>query len=254
MISFDVVNGFSGMRRDIILKLCRLMWNDLRKIRTMIGMCHEHFRWKNHPYFVKSRPHNIHAGFRPSPPDRSIITSSRCVFIKADCTPTVFLDKNISTGVFRWTITINYSQEGRSDIYVGSAPVECIPLHNDHSLGFRYAGDCSLQCRRREDGSLATDLWGARDEDCYPVEEARVPDGSMVAVEVDTFLRTISFFVGEKKIPHAFSNIRTPLCFGASGTINSCITLMSLRRLPASTPSPVVVGVQYYLVYPIDDD
>ncbi|GHT90691.1 hypothetical protein FACS1894122_01610 [Alphaproteobacteria bacterium] len=51
----EIVNGLSGMQRDIVLRLCDLLWNQPGAIKNIIGMCDEHYPWKGHSYFVKLR-------------------------------------------------------------------------------------------------------------------------------------------------------------------------------------------------------
>ncbi|GHU20590.1 hypothetical protein FACS189472_12180 [Alphaproteobacteria bacterium] len=58
-INYNVENGFSGMKRDTILRLCGVMWDRTANIRTVIGSCDEHFQWKDHSYFVESRKRRL---------------------------------------------------------------------------------------------------------------------------------------------------------------------------------------------------
>ncbi|GHT97694.1 hypothetical protein FACS1894126_2230 [Alphaproteobacteria bacterium] len=53
--NYEIINGFSGMQRDIILKLCYWFGQDPAKVKGIIGMCGEHILWIKHNYFVKSR-------------------------------------------------------------------------------------------------------------------------------------------------------------------------------------------------------
>ena len=74
MFEYDVINGFSGMKRDIVLRLCELLWFKTPIIRAVsfciiflaliffsllklkiTGMCEEHYIWKSHWYFEKGR-------------------------------------------------------------------------------------------------------------------------------------------------------------------------------------------------------
>jgi hypothetical protein len=65
---YEIRNGFCGMGRDVILRLCKLFWSDLRKIRNVsfffsifylfqvIGIDRNFLFWRKHPYFVEGRP------------------------------------------------------------------------------------------------------------------------------------------------------------------------------------------------------
>jgi hypothetical protein len=68
---FNVNNGMTGMQRDIVLRLCCLLWEKSAEIRAVcisvhvmnalhfkkiIGMCGKHFGWKRHSYFLHGRP------------------------------------------------------------------------------------------------------------------------------------------------------------------------------------------------------
>ncbi|GHU11099.1 hypothetical protein FACS189449_01880 [Alphaproteobacteria bacterium] len=64
MGDYNVVNGLSGMNRDIILRGCHLI--SVRngsagnvKLRNIMGMSAEHLSWKNHRYFAKSRESSL---------------------------------------------------------------------------------------------------------------------------------------------------------------------------------------------------
>ncbi|GHV24186.1 hypothetical protein FACS189465_0950 [Clostridia bacterium] len=53
--TFEVENGMSGMNRDVILQLVRLLDNDRRKTRSIFGMSDKHYAWKGHVYFTENR-------------------------------------------------------------------------------------------------------------------------------------------------------------------------------------------------------
>lgn len=52
---FEVSNGFLGMRRDVILRLCCLICWEAKTIRKVLGMCMKILKWKKHSYFVSTR-------------------------------------------------------------------------------------------------------------------------------------------------------------------------------------------------------
>jgi hypothetical protein len=63
---FEVVNGMSGLMRDVILNLSSLMCEKPHGIRAIFGICEEFWGWKNHPYFVYERKKR-HTSFITNP-------------------------------------------------------------------------------------------------------------------------------------------------------------------------------------------
>lgn len=60
-MDFCVVNGFVGMRRDVVLKIVMILGFQIEKIKAIIGMCCETFEWKMHFFFQKIRRHFLHS-------------------------------------------------------------------------------------------------------------------------------------------------------------------------------------------------
>ncbi|GHU16732.1 hypothetical protein FACS189472_02450 [Alphaproteobacteria bacterium] len=58
-MDYEVKNGFSGMLRDVVLRLCNVMRQKPENIRNIIGMCAEYLRWKTHSCFVESRARQL---------------------------------------------------------------------------------------------------------------------------------------------------------------------------------------------------
>ncbi|GHU11989.1 hypothetical protein FACS189449_04670 [Alphaproteobacteria bacterium] len=52
---YDISNGLTGMKRDIILKLGKIVGYDSEKVRILIAMCKQHYLWTKHAYFLKGR-------------------------------------------------------------------------------------------------------------------------------------------------------------------------------------------------------
>ncbi|GHT91062.1 hypothetical protein FACS1894122_02760 [Alphaproteobacteria bacterium] len=58
---YNLVNGLSDVKRDVFLRICNVIGSDRHgsqednKIKNLIGMCFEHYRWKNHNYFLINR-------------------------------------------------------------------------------------------------------------------------------------------------------------------------------------------------------
>ncbi|GHT98956.1 hypothetical protein FACS1894126_4890 [Alphaproteobacteria bacterium] len=57
--AMEVENGFTGLQKDIILKLCKLLAREHAKLRNVFGMCADYLPWRNHCYFVESRQPEI---------------------------------------------------------------------------------------------------------------------------------------------------------------------------------------------------
>lgn len=53
--SYNVPNGLCGIGRNVILRLCFIAGTDGRKVKALLGMCVDHFLWKNHNYFTRGR-------------------------------------------------------------------------------------------------------------------------------------------------------------------------------------------------------
>lgn len=65
----EVVNGLLGLLRNILLRLCSIMGNDVGKIRMIIGLCEENLTWRFHSYFIEKRIRNMIL-LLPPPTDR----------------------------------------------------------------------------------------------------------------------------------------------------------------------------------------
>lgn len=66
-VYFEVVNGLSGMMRDVVIRICKVITRRPkmdritkdRSIRAVIGMCQEHHTWKIHSSFTRGRIDNM---------------------------------------------------------------------------------------------------------------------------------------------------------------------------------------------------
>lgn len=164
---------------------------------------------------------------------------------------TIFLDTAIddeSNGIFCWTIRIKYFSNDlglNSFLELGAAPLtHCKTLANS------FFGGKVADKKKKDDGScgfymlkegkkLSSVLQGVENEADVPPEETPVPNDSLVAVEVDTFARTLSFFVNGTKVPRAVSGIILPLKLGTAGLAKPSFTSISFQRLASPVPSSV---------------
>lgn len=244
---YNIANGMSSMKRNVILRLCLLFWWKCNEIRTLLGMCFEHFSWKNHWFFLKGRPRTLSAAsasFRPNPHGECTLTRtiseerwSFCAFKEGR---TIFLKSVIREGIYRWAVRVFYSAD--SMLFIGAAPEDSLQDCDRRCFGGYHDtyGTWSLGMWRRRTGQECTNMYGIKGYD-YPVEETGVPSGSVVAVEADADARTLSFFVSEKKIPHIIVGINPPLHLGISG----CYDVEASREdlLHVSAPSFVPLSL-----------
>lgn len=119
---FEIPNGFLGMQRDIILRLCDLLWQS-NKIRLIIGMCLEQFKWRSNSYFQMIKNKNLAFNINSRNP-YLIITDAihwiQCMFTSNWYT--IFLDRIILEGIFRWTVQIEV-EYSYSQLCLGVTPV-----------------------------------------------------------------------------------------------------------------------------------
>lgn len=163
----------------------------------------------------------------------------RCTFgnIVLSCR-TIFLDTQITKGIVRLTVMIHYATCPECYLRVGVARPELLSECEDEFLGI-VKGTCSF-LMHKDKNVLESGLRGVVDHVAIPKDETPVPDGSLVTAEADISARTLSFFVGEKKVPRAISLIPTPLYFGITGCDNTAaFTVVSFCWLTAPTLSPV---------------
>lgn len=237
---YEIPNGLSGMKRDVILHLCNFFWYNLKKIKNIIGICFEHFFWIRHRLFVENRPKEIPACFRTNPLLGFNVTCTPdgplCEFT-ADSYRTVFLNSVMSEGVFNWTVKVRFAPDKHSSCCIGAAPPSLLAQLEDVNLG--EDGTASFYFAMGDEGPLGSTLFGVACSD-IPLAETKVPANACVAVELDCTACTMCFFVNEKKVPRAVSGVHGPLHFGLSGYECPSFISLSFRRLPSASPSPVV--------------
>lgn len=245
------VNGLTKMQRDIFLRLCKIMWNKGDEIRSVIGMCGEHYLWKSHSFFMSERPKNVPATFRRNiqggyvierSRSRPSLSSMRCSYVNDDLR-TLFLDREIKQGIFQWTLRIGYAEtEIGSFFYVGSAPVDRLTYYDDYFLG-GAGGSCSLHIWNTHNTPGAS-FNGLADDAI--VHTTAVTDGSILAAELDADSRTLSFTLNGTKITDILSNVHVPCKLGVTSSQGSSFTSFSFRLLPRATSSPSPSAVRLH--------
>lgn len=188
--------------------------------------------------------HEDNPAFRANPKSGFTVTRAPTGFSSVTFTTekyedrTVFLSALVTQGVWRWTVEITYGTVGSSQLFIGAAAADILNTCDTSYLG-SPKGTWSFAPWRFGTGDLGSKLFGVKNDTSIPTSETCVPDGSLVTVEVNTEARTLSFFVGERKVPRVVSNVHTRLHFGISGRNKPSFTNVSFRRLPAATQSPV---------------
>lgn len=232
------------MKRNIIIQLCGLLWCDLIKVRTIFGICGQYQKWKRHSSFLNKRPTNLTTFLCQNPSGGYTLTPKsagiQCMFFDDR---SVFLDRSLSEGIFRWTIQIHFGVVTEMTFFLGCAPSAVLSCFNERCIGgSTVLGSCSLVVYRGYDGGgsrlSSVDDWDNND---IPTSEGQVTDNSVVAIEADTISRTLTFFVDRKKMAYGISNTAVPLHMGMSRWRGQPgFTSLSFRRVPAPTPSLVV--------------
>lgn len=162
---------------------------------------------------------------------------------------TLFLNVPISTGVYQWTVQIEYHTKlpdaDRGDYYssfwFGGA------ASPSHEFDRSYLGESgrdvlasSFNFRYNNDRSLTSTLVGVKNASAIPRQETVVPNHALVSLEVDIGARMMCFFVENSKVPRSISSVPVPIHLGMSiATLSTAFTSVALKKLPAATPSPV---------------
>lgn len=271
---FEVPNGLVGMNRDVVLQLCFLMERKDPCIKAVFGMCSECACWRDHPCFVDFRKTFIRPFLCPNPKGGYVFVLKRDPnrgWKKNNTFQSVFLNTLIHNGIFRWTVQIAYAPWGEhSQMWYGCVLRDRDQYRNRYKARWRWRDEClphlgeccCIQFSRhhidrykwRVDGSDGDFEVDDDAEDyflmlqcCYRGREGRsgkgdemaVNDGAFLSLEADMKLRTLSFFVNDTKLPCVISNLPMGLHFWGYAKHRAFFRTMSLRRLPAPTPSAV---------------
>lgn len=225
---FQVMRNVPVPRPPVFLALFQRFFDEPKKIRTIMGICKEQYIYKTYPFFVKSRPVNILASFRPNPMGGIAMLPNKQASFGADCR-TVFLDRPVITGeTIQWTININYA-DGKSSFHIGVAPANSLKQCDKKVLG--NAVGCSFGFWKSEDGSFGLNMIGAEpDTETDPLIELIVTNGSLVTVEVSD--GTMALFVNEELVPAVIrlAHTRPPLHLGVTGVGGPSFTSVAVRR------------------------
>lgn len=118
--SYEMENGFVGMKRDTILRLCATLWFKIDNVRIVFGMCEEFYQWIKRKYFSLKRPlyidHALHSD------DGKVFPSDEWGTLSSS--HPLFLTHEITEGVFWWTVQMkNLGMYKKSFLQFGAIPV-----------------------------------------------------------------------------------------------------------------------------------
>lgn len=227
------------MEKFIVLRLLRLLWNKIDLNKSIVGMCHEHYRLKSNYFFLEGRPKRLNVSIALSHGSDYMLqkNGTKCTFISADSMlPTALLSYDMSEGLFSWRVKINYCDDvdGENGFYMGAVTSG---LSDGFGLGLCATGCTSFRFFKSELGILRSELCGFEDQHL-------VPDNSFVTMELNCDSRTLVFFINSQIIPIGMCGLVLPLRFGMSGENGASFDSLSFILLSRSIP--MRVECQYY--------
>lgn len=236
---YEILNGLIGVQKFSIMRLCGVLWLRSDSIRQILGCCKEFFDLKIHRVFLNSRPHTIPDVFRSIPDPGCTLTPTpkglKCV-VTTKFNQTLFFDKLINEGVYRWTVQIMYGTNGYN-FYFGAA--NRMDMLSYECICFGGACFCFWQNSERiEPRSMLKGVEGYSLGRGTEYGAIVVPSGGTVAMEADTEARTVCFFVNDRKIRYGISDVIVPFYMGLTqcGGHDQHFVSLSFRRLPSATP------------------
>lgn len=135
-----------GLGDYVILRLCNLLWNEHAIVRTLIGMCESNYRLKEHIYFRGSRPTKISSSLGQIMTKEFIIKRTpegeECTFKRA--VQTVFVNRQIDKGVFRWNIYFKYETTPMTVFKIGISPPNLVSECSNVFLGSIEEMSCEI--------------------------------------------------------------------------------------------------------------
>lgn len=244
-LGYEISNGLSGMMRDLILRLCHLIEmkcevNENQTVRTIIGMCKEHFAWKTHFHFTDNRFRYMYplTAFLPNSLGGYTLTQTSANLLKCsfEVCRTIFLDTLLTSSILRWTVQIKYGAPGKR-FSLGGAYFSRVNDFHDESLG-EYSGTVSFSFWKDERNCPKSILMGVS---CWwgwgYGQRIDIYDGSQISVEADAVARKLSFFVNSKRVTDSIYKVKLPLYLGMTGQgRGQSFVSVSLLRLRCATP------------------
>lgn len=231
---YDVVNGFSGMQRDIVLRLCAIVWENVGKIKAIIAMSQTHFMWKNHSFFVNGRPNNLLVNFVDNdafPKNIVTIEKNRCYWSELGWYQCI-LNKEIKKGIYKTIV------EFQGDDFRACHAGIISKSHLDQSGPLHWnVGTCCIGPNFSYFGSS------------YCVSESLFPaqEQALVGVEVNMDIHTVYFFANSKQIAHCVRKVPSSVYFMFDNKKRDVLlTVVSFQKLVVSSVDRTVNCKEHY--------
>lgn len=176
----------------------------------------------------------------------SKVDDSCCAFTHAGDS-TVFLDKQITEGIFQWSMIIIYKDYGLSEFCLGVASTALVSKLKNTLIGVS-SGSCGFTFWRSDNRELFSTFAGTNSNDGMVIsgKETCVRNGSTVMAELNMEESTLCFFVNGRKVPHIITEIPASVYMGMSGHFrsysfrNHSFTTVSFCRVSAPTAASQV--------------
>lgn len=237
---FNVENGLTGMKRDVIIKLIAII-RKLEKIKTIIGMSENHYKWRFHNFFVESRKasmvryiENKLGGFTLKASQIDFLIFEKNVY-RTICVDVLMnfgiwkmafcLYNNTSASSFRFGVVHKDNCETTQSKRIGSdfnRGVACLVFA--HKVAMANNDGKIIELDRFQHKSLADDV---------PV---------VASVEADMEKRTLYFFINNKQLYVYITDIPSLVHFAvSSGNGRESLQQMRVQRLCRTTAAPASV-------------
>lgn len=175
-----------------------------------------------------------------------VVNDLLCVFTHAG-DRTVFLDQQISQGIYQWTVRIMYKDRVHSEFSMGIASTSLVPKLEKQFIGI-LSGSCAFSFWRNEYRECYSTFTGTNSDDgsLIAASQTAVHHRSKVMAELNMDDHTLSFFVNERKVPHVITELPESVQIGMTGHFRNwsssdlAFRTVSFCKVPASTQSAQV--------------
>lgn len=229
--NYEIVNGLSGMQRDVILRLCVQLWNKLDVIKAIFGVCGTYQVWKKHSYFSKRIPINLPIVFGSNPDTSITYSASKIKF--SQVYRSAYLDQDLSSvGIYLLEVVVT-----PGSFEVGLFLKSRLADHCFHFPNMRISkGTCCLT----DDGmeldtvvvaSFFTWEWNQEKPSTVRLELSRSRD---VVTQAQTSI--LYFFVNNVQVPHKVTHIPSDAVFAVSSFLRPVVADIRLfQKIPHTT-------------------
>lgn len=136
---YEILNGFKGLLRDIILRLVNLVRSEDMKIRVIFGICGEQLKWRQGKHFLRILSiFPLPITFLTGVDHRNHVVVKGSTVEGNGTNFTVFVDKKMIVGVFKITCSVSGS-------ILAARTLGLVSSTDRYSDGFfRQMGSCGL--------------------------------------------------------------------------------------------------------------